>query len=427
MQQTLQKLFTASLLTFGCISVQAQTVSTFDDVTLAGIDTTFLETKYPVNGVYTFESGNATFYGNVSWNTLWGNFNCSNGTDTMNTAYDATAASITGSGFGSSANYGIAFVPTDFMGPVPSATIPVGLKLNNAAVGKHVAGVYYSNAVFTYRYIADTANHFAANHFYMKLLMRGYLNGVKSADSVMVTLADFTDTNTVLVNKWKWANLTALGNVDSVTFDLVSNDTAGGFGINTPSYFAIDNFTTLDGVCPKAINIAATSLNENSATLSWISNVGNGNFSTNYEAAVDQSASLAPGGTAILVTNNTYSKSGLTPNTTYFVHVRAACPDGGYSDWDTASFKTLPATGLSDINSHLSGITLSPNPAKDFVNLQTAIPVNASIYNFEGRLMLRTNNATQIDIRSLAAGSYVIHISNAKDASQQTTLRFIKN
>lgn len=427
MQQTLQKLFTVSLLSFGCIATQAQTISTFDDVTLPGADTTFLETKFPVNGVYTLESGNATFYGNVSWSTLWGNFNCSNGTDTVNTAYDATAASITGSGYGSSANYGIAFVPTDFMGPVPSKSIPVGLKLKNAAVGKNVAGVYYSNAVFTYRYIADTANHFAANHFYMKLLMRGYLNGIKSTDSVMVTLADFTNTNTVLVNKWEWANLSALGNVDSVTFDLVSNDTAGGFGINTPAYFAIDNFTTLDGICPKAINIAATSLNENSATISWISNVGNGNFMTNYEAAIDQSATLAPNATATLVTNNSYSKSSLTPNTNYIAHIRAACPDGGFSDWDTASFKTLPLTGISNTNINALGVTLSPNPAKDFINLQAGIPVNASIYNLEGRLMQRVENVKQIDIRNLATGTYVIHVSNTKDASQHSTLRFIKN
>ena len=38
-------------------------------------------------------------------------------------------------------------------------------------------------------------------------------------------------------------NLLSLGHVDSLQFSLSSSDT-GGFGMNTPAYFCMDNFTT---------------------------------------------------------------------------------------------------------------------------------------------------------------------------------------
>lgn len=428
MQKKVLKIALTSLLISGAfLNVQGQTVSGFEDVTLPGTDTTYLETKYPNDGIYTFESGNAVFYGNVSWGAYWGNFNCSNGTDTVSTSYDSTAACIVGSGYNHSANYAIAYVPTDYTNVDPTVTIPVGAKLKNAAAGKNVAGVFYTNSVYAYRYILNPLSGYATNHFYLKLIMRGYLNGVKSTDSVIVNLADYTDnTNPVLVNTWKWANLTALGNVDSLTFDLISNDTAGGFGINTPAYFAIDNLITLDGVCPSAANIDAVSINENSATIGWVSNIADGNFSTNYQVAVDQSATTAPTGTATLVTANTYSASSLSPNTTYYAHLRAACPDGGFSDWDTVSFKTLPTTGIINADNNNLDVTLNPNPATNYINLNSALDLNASLYNLKGQLIMHINNVKTIDISGLATGTYILHVRNNKELNQSKTLRFIK-
>lgn len=42
---------------------------------------------------------------------------------------------------------------------------------------------------------------------------------------------------------WQWVDCTNLGVVDSVTFFLYSSD-VGSFGMNTPAFFSIDNFTT---------------------------------------------------------------------------------------------------------------------------------------------------------------------------------------
>jgi hypothetical protein len=54
-------------------------------------------------------------------------------------------------------------------------------------------------------------------------------------DSVDFMLADGTE----IVDSWTWVDLSSLGEVKSIVFSLSSSDT-GPFGMNTPSYFAID-------------------------------------------------------------------------------------------------------------------------------------------------------------------------------------------
>ena len=61
-------------------------------------------------------------------------------------------------------------------------------------------------------------------------------------------LADFRSANNVqdyILKNWQWVDLSPLGNVDSLVFELKSGD-VGSFGINTPTFFCIDNFTTKD-------------------------------------------------------------------------------------------------------------------------------------------------------------------------------------
>jgi len=49
------------------------------------------------------------------------------------------------------------------------------------------------------------------------------------------------------VNEWAYVDLTSLGSADSLQFFLSSTD-VGIFGMNTPAYFCLDNFTTSDGI-----------------------------------------------------------------------------------------------------------------------------------------------------------------------------------
>lgn len=422
MQHKLHSLIAASLLCVGSLASFAQTTSTFEEINLPGTDTAYLETKYPNDGTYTFQSGNALFYGSVSWGSSWSNFNVSNATDTLETSYSKAAVAMPGTGYNASAKYAIAFVPIDFMGPDPTATIPVGAKLQGNAAGHPVFGAYFSNSVYAYRYILNN-NFYATNHHWLKLVVRGYLAGVKSTDSVTVTLADYTNaTSPVLVNNWQWTNLSSLGNVDSLTFDMVSSD-AGSFGINTPAYFAMDNLITSDGACPAALNLAASAITANGATLNWTN--GLSQVTPSYEVAVDQSATLAPTATATTVTATTYTASGLNSNTTYYAHVRSACATGGFSDWDTVAFKTQGGTGIFQTPENTLAASISPNPVQHLLRITAAVPVNAVIYSIEGKPVLQASRAQQVDISGLSNGIYLIKLTDLQGTATGT-LRFAK-
>lgn len=80
---------------------------------------------------------------------------------------------------------------------------------------------------------------------WFKLTVKGYLNGSLINDSVEFYLADYRFTNNAqdyIVNNWQYVNTSTLGKVDSVTFFMYSSD-VGSFGINTPLYFSIDDFS----------------------------------------------------------------------------------------------------------------------------------------------------------------------------------------
>lgn len=91
---------------------------------------------------------------------------------------------------------------------------------------------------------------------FLKLTVKGFNNGTMINDSVEVYLADFTfaDNNQdFILDTWKYVNTASLGKVDSIQFFMYSSDN-GSFGINTPAYFAIDNFETF---VPATVGIAA--------------------------------------------------------------------------------------------------------------------------------------------------------------------------
>lgn len=73
----------------------------------------------------------------------------------------------------------------------------------------------------------------------------GYRNGMRSGDSVTFYLADyrFSDsTQDYIVSTWQNVNLSSLNVVDSIVISLTSSDT-GTFGMNTPAFYAMDNFS----------------------------------------------------------------------------------------------------------------------------------------------------------------------------------------
>ena len=74
------------------------------------------------------------------------------------------------------------------------------------------------------------------------LTIDGSLGG-SAGGTVEFYLADyrFADNSLdYLIDDWSYVDLSGLGEVDQLTFNLSSSD-VGGFGMNTPAYFALDN------------------------------------------------------------------------------------------------------------------------------------------------------------------------------------------
>ena len=80
---------------------------------------------------------------------------------------------------------------------------------------------------------------------FFRLTFKKYLNGVLSEDSVDFYLADFRvehSSEDYIVGDWTAVDLSSLGEMDSLELYLASTD-VGAFGINTPTYFCIDQIS----------------------------------------------------------------------------------------------------------------------------------------------------------------------------------------
>ncbi|GEM_PF-367676 len=155
-------------------------------------------------------------------------------------------------------NYGVSFVPTNWM---TYETLPVSL--NFIENSKHeVKGFYVTNS--TYASLSMEQGDAFAKKFggidgndpdWFKLSVWGLKNGIET-DTVEFFLADYRfDDNTkdYIIKSWQWVELSTLGKIDSLMFTLSSSD-VGMWGMNTPAYFCVDNINILQDDAPVVIN-----------------------------------------------------------------------------------------------------------------------------------------------------------------------------
>lgn len=259
----MKKTITLLALAFTFTSLQAQeAVADFENLVL-GTDTFFEKHKDT-----TFQNNGASFrYFWDSQYSIWdAGFAYTNKNNTTNHTYTNLYGAVTGKGYNNSAKY------------VTASQGYLGQKMNItlSAPQQTVAGFYVTNTTFGYntmlhgggpaRAFGDTLNTHSGMQpgnypDWFRLSIYGYKNGVKKADTVAFYLADYRFTNNTqdyIVNNWRWVDCTSLGSVDSICMKLFSSD-VGQFGINNPTYFCIDNFTTWGptfvGVAENAANL----------------------------------------------------------------------------------------------------------------------------------------------------------------------------
>lgn len=263
-------LLVAGIILLGAHGVYAATTD-FDDLTLTpesywnGPDPNGTEVPDPWGGslpvkIGSFQSGNLAFVNryNLNYNS-WNGFAYSNTTDATTPGLENQFSAYTGSGFGSGDdNYGVAYGNVESLDPsnvseleqLPYIELPNGASIESA---------YITNT--TYAALAMRDGNSPAKKFggasgndedWFKLNVYGTdASGVPLANTVEFMLADYTFSNNSLdyiVDEWTLVDLSALEDARCLYFNLTSPD-VGGFGMNTPAYFAIDNieFAPTDG------------------------------------------------------------------------------------------------------------------------------------------------------------------------------------
>lgn len=256
MKKIVRKLILSAFVSACFFTSNAQQVSTFENLTLApnsywnGSKTIIKNDTMFIDTIFT--SGDAIFPNRFSrqypkyhyWKEGWAYSNVKDDT-TNGSLYNA----YTKSGYNSD-NYAIG---------QNNAII----RLNANAQGHKVKGVYITNS--TYAGLTMKDGYFVARKFgdttgtntspkypqggypdWFKLTIKGYKNGALTPKAVDVYLGDYRfDDNSkdYILKTWQWVGLDSLGGVDSVLFTLTSSD-VGSFGMNTPAFFCIDDFTT---------------------------------------------------------------------------------------------------------------------------------------------------------------------------------------
>ena len=189
-------------------------------------------------------SGGAKFNNNydTSFGGFWDGWSYSNVNNTTTAGFLNQYAAYTGTGLGGSGNYAVAFqsfpqsyidLPSDMRAQsawFTNTTYAALSMLNGDSFAKKFGGASGNDADF------------------FKLTIRGYDDLATSGNLTGTKdfyLADYRFDNNALdyvVSTWQEVDLSGLGNAKSIGFSLTSSDN-GGFGMNTPAFFAMDNLS----------------------------------------------------------------------------------------------------------------------------------------------------------------------------------------
>ncbi len=166
----------------------------------------------------------------------WSGFAYSRETNGTTGGYENQYAVRPSSGSQNSSQYAVVFnsLPGDAIVTFGAAVQVQSVDISNTAYA------YYSmlnGDQFAKKFGGDTGN----DPDFLKLSILGYRDG-NAVGSVNFYLADYRfDDNAkdYIVSDWKTVGLTSLGAIDSLQFAMASSDNSP-FGMNTPSYFAMD-------------------------------------------------------------------------------------------------------------------------------------------------------------------------------------------
>jgi MYXO-CTERM domain-containing protein len=231
----------AAALTLVSVSSHAA-IASFDDLPLAP------NSHYFPEATTTFASGNVSLTHEYSADYgSWTGWTYSNEKDTTTEGFGNQFSVYANGGQGGSSNFALSYVGIDYMTAQTVANIAT---LSTPSI---VAGAYFNNT--TYTALSMKNGDSFSKRFggasgndadYFKLIISGIDAAGQKTGSVDFYLADYRFANNSLdyiVNTWTYVDLSSLGAVAKLSFDVASTDVSP-YGINTPAYFAMDTLTT---------------------------------------------------------------------------------------------------------------------------------------------------------------------------------------
>jgi hypothetical protein len=250
-----QVLFILSFISLVGLS-KAQTVATFENLNLK--DSSYWNGSDESGG---FSSGNAFFvnyYDSVAGD-FWNGFSASTMRDSVTASYTNMYSVYSLKGAQNSSTYAVGYSSSKIV-------------LTGAAKGKQVDGFFINNGTYTYKdmkfgsmFSKKFGGTSGNDSDFFKIIISAWKDGGNPADTALeFYLADFRNPDNskdYFITNWTWVNLRPLKDLDSLQITFESSD-VGQWGINTPTYFYMDNFTTLDTNTP-------TSVDENNAIASF--------------------------------------------------------------------------------------------------------------------------------------------------------------
>ncbi len=181
--------------------------------------------------------------------------------------------------------------------------------------------------------------------------------------------------------------------------------------------------TNFLGGCIPPLGITAAGITSTSANVSWTASTSNP--ANGYEYVITTTYGT-PTGSGTATTATSFTATALTPNTQYFVYVRAMCANGT-SLWNFSSFLTLCLAVTAPWTEDFEGPTFSLN--NTFNSCWTTIPVSAQYHWYyswwlENGYTFTSNTGPSADHTTGVpfAGKYIYTETNKNSAGQQAEI-----
>jgi hypothetical protein len=365
---------------------------------------------------------NLAKFKNSNTTGFWDGWAYSNTSDVTTAGYTNQYSAITGAGFDTIAskgkNYGVAYVSTDWL---TTKTIPLPMTFSDSTAHL-MKGFYVTNS--TYAALSMEQGDAFAKKFggedgndpdFYKLSIWGKNEGIET-DTIEFYLADFRfedNSKDYIVKTWQWVELSSLGKMDTLLFNLSSSD-VGVYGINTPMYFNVDNIYIVPDAAPVVTNpIADISIPENSAD-SVISLVNVFTDADNEDGAISKSVKNNSNTTIVTasISDNNLTLS-FTKDATGTAEIVIEGTSNSKSVTDTFLVNIASTAGIEKAS--VASAVLYPNPSNGIFRIKTNLNGTGTvrIFNINGKMVyIKENYSTdnEINISNQPSGQYFISI-----------------